>query len=348
MNRTPEISIIVPVYKVEKYLPCCIESVLAQSFTDYELLLIDDGSPDHCGEICDEYARKDERIRVFHQQNSGVSAARNKGLDEARGSYVTFVDSDDWIGEDYLQALYDALPDKVSRGVVIEGINRVYPDERTEKMQLPGDMQFFTSDIYRIMTEYFSGNIGYSHSKLYNLSLIKEYDICFSRQLSLLEDMLFLYDYAFHADFVLLKEAYNYFYRTAHSSDALSVGIKSFSKEYDVFIAYRAKISLFREHYNLQDDCLIKVLKSLKCCFHRCILSLYLTPSGSYNAVTRRTFLRKLAEENRIWITKYFFPDYKIDRITKTLILNGNYLFCDLWISLWLRMKCKRMYGGTL
>ena len=81
----PKISIIVPVYKVERYLPHCIDSILAQTFTDFELLLIDDGSPDNSGKICDEYAAKDTRIRVFHKDNGGVSSARNFGLDNANG-----------------------------------------------------------------------------------------------------------------------------------------------------------------------------------------------------------------------------------------------------------------------
>lgn len=344
MNRQPEISIIVPVYKVEEYLPCCIESVLAQSFTDFELLLIDDGSPDNCGAICEGYALKDERIRVFHQQNSGVSTARNHGLGEAKGKYVTFVDSDDWIGEDYLQNLYDALPDKISRGIVIEGVNRVYPDKRVLKMQLPGDMKLMASEVYRLLTEYSDANIGYSASKLYNLSLIKEHHICFSQELSLLEDMLFMYDYILHADFVILKNAYHYFYRTAYSHDALSVGIKSFSKEYAVFIAYQTRILLFRKRYSLADNSLVKVLKSFKFCFHRCILSLY----QDDDARNRRILLRKLTEENREWMMKCFFPDYKIDKIAKSLMLNDKYLFCDLWMNFWLKMKCKRMFKGSL
>lgn len=97
MNTTPKISIIVPVYKAEKYLNRCVDSILAQTFTDWELLLIDDGSLDQSGEMCDEYAAKDSRIIVFHKENGGVSSARNLGLDNARGVYVTFVDSDDWI-----------------------------------------------------------------------------------------------------------------------------------------------------------------------------------------------------------------------------------------------------------
>lgn len=88
---------IVPVYKVEKYLPECIESVLAQTFTDFELILVDDGSPDSSGKICDDYASRDPRIRVFHKPNGGVSSARNLGLDNARGEWIAFVDADDTV-----------------------------------------------------------------------------------------------------------------------------------------------------------------------------------------------------------------------------------------------------------
>lgn len=108
-EKTPAISVIVPVYKVEDYIRQCIESVLNQTFTDFELILVDDGSPDNCGKICDEYAEKDPRIIVIHQENRGVSAARNTGLDVMRGKYVTFVDGDDYISEDYLEVLHFAV-----------------------------------------------------------------------------------------------------------------------------------------------------------------------------------------------------------------------------------------------
>ena len=102
----PKISIIVPVYKVEIYLRRCLDSIVAQTFTDWECILVDDGSPDNSGKICDEYAEKDNRFRVFHQANAGVSAARNKGLDEAKGEWIGFVDSDDWMTSDYFQIDY--------------------------------------------------------------------------------------------------------------------------------------------------------------------------------------------------------------------------------------------------
>lgn len=104
----PQISVIVPVYKVETYLPACVESILAQSFRDFELILVDDGSPDNCGAMCDAYAREDPRIRVIHQKNGGLSAARNSGMEIARGDYMTFIDSDDLVATEYLAALLRA------------------------------------------------------------------------------------------------------------------------------------------------------------------------------------------------------------------------------------------------
>ena len=100
------VSIIVPVYKAEAYLHRCVDSILAQTFTNWELLLIDDGSPDRSGAICDEYASKDARIRVFHKENGGVSSARQKGQDEARGEYTIHADHDDWVEPTMLEELY--------------------------------------------------------------------------------------------------------------------------------------------------------------------------------------------------------------------------------------------------
>ncbi len=105
----PKISVIIPVYKAEKYLNRCIDSVLAQTFSDFELILVNDGSPDNCGAICDNYAQSDSRIRVIHQQNSGQAAARNNGFANSRGEWIHFVDSDDLIHPQILEFLYKAV-----------------------------------------------------------------------------------------------------------------------------------------------------------------------------------------------------------------------------------------------
>ena len=122
----PEISVIVPVYKAEAYLHACIDSILSQTFSDFELILVDDGSPDNCGAICDDYAARDSRVRVIHQENQGQAAARNRALAAAKGEWVCFVDSDDAVHPQMLERLrqaaaesgadYEHVPDAGSAG----------------------------------------------------------------------------------------------------------------------------------------------------------------------------------------------------------------------------------------
>ena len=125
----PEISIIVPVYNVEKYLKRCIDSILNQSFTNFELILVDDGSTDNSGKIIDEYAIKDERIKVIHKENGGQGSARNRGLDIAKGNYIGFVDSDDWIHKDMYKCMYQIISED-NTDIVQVGHNTV--EEYTE------------------------------------------------------------------------------------------------------------------------------------------------------------------------------------------------------------------------
>lgn len=126
-----KISIIVPVYNSSKYLRSCIDSILKQSLSDWELILVNDGSTDDSGEICDEYAVKYPAIRVIHKENAGVSEARNTGLVAATGEYVGFVDSDDTIRPEMYQEMYDAAMENDAEIVMCDAVT-VYPDGRTE------------------------------------------------------------------------------------------------------------------------------------------------------------------------------------------------------------------------
>lgn len=132
----PEISVIVPVYKVEKYIKRCVDSILAQSFADFELWLVDDGSPDNCGAICDEYAKRDKRVKVIHKKNGGLSDARNAALDVMQGEYVFFVDSDDWISKYALESTYLALK-RTGAKVATGNIVSVYEDGREKELYSP-------------------------------------------------------------------------------------------------------------------------------------------------------------------------------------------------------------------
>lgn len=130
----PEISVVVPVYKVEKYLERCVQSILDQTFTEFELLLIDDGSPDRCPELCEEFAQSDGRIRVIHQKNQGLSAARNKGIESANGKYLAFIDSDDWIHPEMLERLHREIIENDAQ-IAVCGYSIVHEGAGTEEVE---------------------------------------------------------------------------------------------------------------------------------------------------------------------------------------------------------------------
>lgn len=127
-----QISVIIPIYNVEKYLSDCVESVLKQTYTDLEIILVDDGSQDASGQICDDYAKQDSRVQVIHKKNGGLSSARNAGIDQATGQYFFFLDSDDWIAENALELLYKEIK---STGSDLALCNMQYVDEQGKNLE---------------------------------------------------------------------------------------------------------------------------------------------------------------------------------------------------------------------
>lgn len=211
MVNNPKVSIVVPVYNAEKYLRCCIDSIISQTFTDWELLLIDDGSKDASGRICDEYAAKDSRIRVFHKKNSGVSSARNLGLDNVQGEWVTFVDSDDWIKPLYLEHLLTFAQTAdliiayatIFRGNDTEGVEEKYPERH------------ITAENFSLL---FEENAMSWHtspwSKFYKRSLIETQRLRFVQDVHLGEDAIFLYSYMLQTKKIRVTNLTDYCYRS--------------------------------------------------------------------------------------------------------------------------------------
>ena len=128
------ITVIIPIYKVEEYLEKCLDSVINQTYTNLEIILVDDGSPDNCGNICDKYAKKDERIKVIHKENGGLSDARNVGIKNANGKYITFVDSDDYITKDYVGYLYSLIKEYNVK-LAICGIKTIWKETKKSKSE---------------------------------------------------------------------------------------------------------------------------------------------------------------------------------------------------------------------
>ena len=211
----PKISIIVPVYKVEKYLRRCLDSIVNQTFTDWECILVDDGSPDNSGKICDEYAEKDERFRVFHQKNAGVSAARNKGIDEARGEFVNFVDSDDWVDSSLLETTIEYAKDYE---IVFWGNYNCLEDGNIVA-HIPKESSCINNDEKENELYHLKNNIerfeyfGYTWNKMFRMSVIRNHSIKFIEGLTLREDELFTMEYCQYITSLKVISAPLYYYR---------------------------------------------------------------------------------------------------------------------------------------
>jgi glycosyltransferase involved in cell wall biosynthesis len=206
----PRISVIVPVYKAEKYLHRCIDSILAQTFTDFELLLINDGSPDNSGAICDEYVQKDSRVRVFHKENGGVSSARNSGLNNAKGKYVTFIDADDYVDKEWLDTYNEGI--RRNADLVVQGFYRVTGDQVNKNVisSFFGDTVDDIQEIVKRMVT--SSSFGYVWITAFRRNLIEECSIRFDENSSFTEDAQFLALFIEHASSVQMINKANYYY----------------------------------------------------------------------------------------------------------------------------------------
>ena len=171
MNQ-PLIAIIVPVYKVEQYLRRCLDSILAQTYKNFEVILVDDGSPDQCGEICDEYARKDARFTVIHQENKGLSGARNSGIEkclsEKKAQYIFFVDSDDYIAKNALELLVKETRD-CNFDIIMGGYSEVWQDNTVQYSSLNWQKK---ADVQEICMDILCNNLpNFAWGKLYKTIL---------------------------------------------------------------------------------------------------------------------------------------------------------------------------------
>lgn len=204
------ISVIVPVYNVEKYLHRCIDSILAQTYSDFELLLIDDGSKDSSGEICDEYTQKDTRVRVFHKENGGVSSARNMGLENAKGEYVTFCDSDDYVGEDWLDSYREVMHANVD--LAIQGYY-IIDKEKKIKKKLSQSIGYAVEEKRKLIATLMSqGVYGYLWVKLFKRQIIEDNHISFDTNSTFREDEQFFSKYLEYVTSFRCIDKENYYY----------------------------------------------------------------------------------------------------------------------------------------
>lgn len=191
MSTTPKFSIIVPVYKAEKFIHNCIEGILAQTVTDFELILVNDGSPDRSSEICEEYAKKDRRIKVFHKENGGPSSARNIGLDKAIGEYICFADSDDVVDNSFLEHFGTCDTDITVQGIFLKDF-----DEEKEHYQPIKDGVYDRTDIKSIINNlYEARNTGYLVTRAFKRKIIENNRLRLNEKYRVREDEEFIWRY---------------------------------------------------------------------------------------------------------------------------------------------------------
>lgn len=225
------ISVVIPVYNVARYLDECVISVVEQTYQEWECILVDDGSIDGSGNICDEWGKKDERIRVIHQNNGGVSRARNKGIKEAKGEYVVFVDSDDWLGKEHLSKLIEAsAADLVVSGVTQLGTNGIcteYKPSCNKTFNLSAD---FVDDFVALNRNFL---LYAPYVKLYKRSLLEYHNICFPVECHYGEDLQFNLNYLQYVKTLTQVEDSSYYYR--RGSDTLSTKTRpnQFEQDYE-------------------------------------------------------------------------------------------------------------------
>lgn len=217
-----KVSIIVPVYKAEQYLHRCVYSILAQTFTDWECILVDDGSPDGSGAICDHYAETDTRIRVIHKENGGVSSARNMGLDIALGEWITFIDADDYVASDYINSMIKPILDNNNISFVHSGAYRTINGK-------PDTYLFHKDKCIRKDAKYLIENFeGYPFSKIYKKQYINGINsiqkIRFDENLKICEDLVFTLEYLCnHCGYYAFVEYDGYFYSCDNVNSAMNI-----------------------------------------------------------------------------------------------------------------------------
>ena len=236
----PKISVIVPIYNCEQYIRGCVDSILNQTFSDFELILVDDGSPDNCGEICEEYAKKDFRVKVIHQVNQGQSAARNNGVKEAQSEWLHFVDSDDLIHPEMLETLYKMVIDnnvKISMCSAFEG--EAMPDDFNKTHNIASELMEMNEENLLHLSKDLKYYYWILCGKLIHKSIFQKYPLTEGR---IYEDNAIVCKWLYEAKKVAIVPSPLYFY---HVNTESTTNKKFNEKRLDILWSLEEQIAFF-------------------------------------------------------------------------------------------------------
>ncbi len=326
----PLISIIIPIYNAELYLEQCLKSVLSQSFSAYEAILVDDGSTDTSLDICNLFASKDSRIKVIHQENKGVSSARNLGIDAATGDWIAFVDSDDAVKEVYLTSLWSGIVEN-KKSLVIQAFSWADGDGNVTKSINFDKKTYNKNEFCHLINHKNIGFFGYPFAKLYNREILNIYNIRFNPLVSLSEDLLFMLQYLEVTDVVSMSNCNEYLYYWGDNS--LSTRVHSYESEYELFTQLKQLI--------LHNEKLWKITvqsgfyQMVKRVLYRAIIANYYTKT--YKKRGERIAILKMVYKQHKEYIEYYNSPLIFNRVIKFCFRYRLILTLDIILSLLIR-----------
>lgn len=338
-NNAPLISIILPVLNAEKTISKCIESILTQTLPDLELLVINDGSTDSTPTICEQFSAKDKRIRLIHQENKGVSSARNKGIDLSTGKYICFIDSDDWIEPDYLAAFFEGEEiDK--KEIVFQDCMEDSDNQSSIKCHFT-NTRYTQSNFNRCIYEQKLLNYGYPFCKLYIKEIINTNNIRFNEEIHFVEDRIFLLEYLQYINYFRFISRAHYHYTFNNGQQSLTFRHNSYESEINAYYTEKklldkltAKFSFDKTNIDYCNACNGFVL-------YRALRTIY-RPEWKKSTKERLTILRKQHTPDNITCLSEYSKRYLgelLNRIAVSLYISNFLYIYDIYIRFFIFIR---------
>ncbi len=330
----PLISVIIPIYNVESFLEKNIISLLSQTYNNYEVILVNDGSPDRCGAICDHYANESNKIKVLHIENGGVNNARNQGMKIAKGDFFAFVDGDDWVEPDFLKDYADNLEDDYT--VVVQD---KYRDGETTSVKNYFGFKNASYDIPKDFEKMIFDNKfhlagGYPWNKIYSAKVIRENNLHFDPTVKLSGDEKWNMQYFTHVKKVKFIDKANYHYQ--HNDSSISNGKRPFDRE---LLRYQFRAEYFdfiRKNYNISEKLDKRLCDEAETFFRICIMDrIY---KGNLSKTERLSRLKTIANlpKDQLYFLK---SNMKFRNMDYNLLKNGQIQLLDIFKLLRLKLN---------
>ena len=288
------ITVMIPAYNAQKYIGRCIESLLKQTYKEIEILIVNDGSKDDTQSICEDYSQKDSRVRLVNQENGGEGAARNTGLREAKGKYLTFVDADDYVKEDFIERLHTNLV-KNDAGLAICGFTELRED--TILNETSGDISIMNQEAGMEMLLREDSFKGYVWNKIFDLDIIRQNKLSFDVSLAVWTDVLFVFQYMRHVEKIIFDPTPEYYYIYLETSVSHGGGnnVIAVDKSYSAIRAKEQMVDFIPENY-------LKVRRQLAIRFVQSSLAVLRNIGYSNNQGQYKQF----KENSILYIKKYY------------------------------------------